>query len=370
MCPRNRRGDTGVLHRAVGVRLEARTYSLRTAEGVRRRPTMIETLGQYVHSMNFVAARTKALHALFEVHVLALLPIAVLFALHYATLRSAVACALMFFWLSNLYNTVWYHRYCSHFAFRFSNQWFPRLFLWLNPVGYREEVYALNHHVHHRLADEDSDPYGPHIGWLGTMLASSCELDTQISEKQFERLKAHLAHVGFPFASFDSFRRWGSVESVPHYLARWLFATLFWVAFWLWVGGLPCLFAWGTALLLFHLGARDFNFRGHGGLSAEPGHVDGWDFDRSSRALNQRFYGLLAGEWHNNHHAFRVSANAGFLPGQLDLPFLIIRLMKSLGVVARYNDHRAQFLRRYLRSSDSQLSERVANIRASAPPSR
>jgi stearoyl-CoA desaturase (delta-9 desaturase) len=64
---------------------------------------------------------------------------------------------------------------------------------------------------------------------------------------------------------------------------------------------------------------------------------------RSTGALNQRFYGYISGEWHNNHHAFRVSANTAFLPGQVDLAFWAIRAMHLLGIVAKYNDHKLQF---------------------------
>jgi stearoyl-CoA desaturase (delta-9 desaturase) len=91
---------------------------------------------------------------------------------------------------------------------------------------------------------------------------------------------------------------------------------------------------------------RDFNYRGHR-RRGEPRHVEGWDLDRDSLALNQRFYGYLAGEWHNNHHSFSASANCGFRPGQPDLAFIVIKGLHRTGVVERFNDHRPHFERKF-----------------------
>lgn len=319
---------------------------MRDAEGRRKRVTLREAWGQYASSLNFAADKRNALHAAFEFgHLASIVPTA-LFFLCYLSLPSFAVYLLMFTALATFNNTVWYHRYCSHRAFKFSHPIFPRLCLWLNPLGYREEVYAIVHHVHHTKADQDDDPNGPQLGWFGNYTASYFRIDTDISEVQHERLKARLAHLHMPFSSYASFQRWACIESIPHYLARWTFATVFWACVWYFSGGVPFLMAWFAAQFTWHAVVRDFNFRGHG-THEDPKQVDGWDFDRSSLALNQRVYGYLAGEWHNNHHAFRASANTAFLPGQVDIPFLLIRLMHRLGIVASYHDHTRQFRQRY-----------------------
>jgi len=310
-------------------------------------PTIAEVTKEYLRSINFLSDRRRTLHAIFEAGYWGTAVATAVFVTKYVTPIHVLVYLVTFYILANVYNTVWYHRYCSHYSFRFSHVIFPRILLWLNPFGYREEVYALNHYVHHNASDQDHDPYGPHLGWLGTYLASDCNLDTQLTVEEYEGLKRSLVHIGFPFASFESFRRWGSVEWIPHYLARWAFATVFWGFLWYGLGGWPLVFTWYAVQFNFHASARDFNYRGHGGSSTEPPHVDGWDFDRSTRGLNQSFYGLLAGEWHNNHHAFRTSANCGFLSGQIDVPFAIIRLLHKLKIVTRYNDHRELFSKRY-----------------------
>jgi stearoyl-CoA desaturase (delta-9 desaturase) len=57
--------------------------------------------------------------------------------------------------------------------------------------------------------------------------------------------------------------------------------------------------------------------------------------------------GLLAGEWHNNHHLFPGSARCGFLPGQLDLAWVYIYSLRRLGMVAWYKDSKKEFLKKY-----------------------
>lgn len=348
----------------MSLKLLPRSYSLRDADGRRKRVTVREALYQYLHSLNFVGDKRRTLHAMFEFsHMLMLIPTAIYFVFYVSVATMLFFVAVLLF-LTNVVNTIWYHRYCSHRAFQFSHTLIPRICLWLNPLGYREEVYAIVHHVHHTKADLDEDPNGPQLGWLGNYIASYFEIDTDITPEQYERVKARIAHVGMPFSSFSSFRRWACVESIPHYLARWSVATVLWAGLWWVVGGMPLLMAWFAVQFCWHAAVRDFNYRGHG-THEKPGQVEGWDFDRSSLARNQYFYGYLAGEWHNNHHAFRASANAGFLPSQFDLPFQIIRLMKTCRLVSRYHDHREQFLARY---ADQIAQDRQGSGQASTPP--
>ncbi|HKY09158.1 MAG TPA: hypothetical protein VJQ55_12985, partial [Candidatus Binatia bacterium] len=81
---------------------------------------------------------------------------------------------------------------------------------------------------------------------------------------------------------------------------------------------------------------RDFNWRGHGGNRHGQFKRKNWEFDRRTRALNQYFYGYIASEWHDNHHHYITSAKNGFLPGQIDMAFVIIKFLHRMGVVESY----------------------------------
>ena len=57
-------------------------------------------------------------------------------------------------------------------------------------------------------------------------------------------------------------------------------------------------------------------------------------FATKDRSRNNMLVALLTlGEgWHNNHHAFPTSAKQGILPGQIDITWYHILLLKKLGL--------------------------------------
>jgi stearoyl-CoA desaturase (delta-9 desaturase) len=137
-----------------------------------------------------------------------------------------------------------------------------------------------------------------------------------------------LEHIGFPISPRESFARSGSVEPVWHYVARILFAAGFWGGLaWL-AFGVAGVEGWFAAVFLYTFLVRDFNYRGHGGYFGE--HPQGVP-------LNQFFYGLIAGEWHENHHDWPRLARSGFKWWQLDAPYWIIWAMHRVGIVAELN---------------------------------
>jgi fatty-acid desaturase len=229
-----------------------------------------------------------------------------------------------------VYNTVWYHRYCSHRAFKFRNLWFARAFLWTNPLAFREESFAIPHRIHHLKSDRPGDPYGPHLGWLGSYLAaeSSQKMNRDITRQDFDRLSKSLNHIGFLKNSYEQFRRTGSVEHVWHYGARAVFANLLWILTAYAIGKWGGVVMWISAVFLFSFMLRDFNYRGHGGpfVSACKG-----------KPLNHIYYGVTVGEWHDNHHEHPNLSRSGLTWWQLDIPYWIIRVMSLSGAVIHYN---------------------------------
>lgn len=149
-----------------------RVYNLRDAAGERRSPTLREALQQYASSANFFRDRRCLQRGVHEIFHLATFLALIAFLALGLTWWSALALVGSAIALGVVVNTIWYHRYCSHHAFRFASGIYPRLFLWLNPLGIREELYALIHHIHHDVADRDEDPYGPHLGAVASYLVS------------------------------------------------------------------------------------------------------------------------------------------------------------------------------------------------------
>jgi stearoyl-CoA desaturase (delta-9 desaturase) len=91
----------------------------------------------------------------------------------------------------------------------------------------------------------------------------------------------------------------------------------------------------------------------HGGNQPRRKKV-GWEFDDRNYALNQWFYGYIASEWHDNHHKYPFSASNGFLPGQIDLAFQIIKLLHRLGIVESYVNAKPLFEKECLGLSGNQ----------------
>lgn len=326
-------------------------YSLTGESGELIMPSVKEVVKQYLNIINPKRDRSNWLNLHLELIFYITLFFMVDFIWKKFSLKNLILFITFFYLLANIYNTFWYHRYCSHYSFKFSNTIIPKIFLWFNPVSYREESYVLNHILHHQNSDTKDDPYGPHYGWLGNFFASPFfKVKKDISLEEFEQMKRRLEHTGIIFSSYENFKKWGSVEYIPHYLVRNIFSNLFWMSVMTKFGGIELLTVWYASIFAFHTAARDFNYRGHGGYSVEMKFEDGRDFDRNTLALNYAFYGFLAGEWHNNHHAFQSSANNGFLPYQLDIPFLIIKFMYKIGLVNKYNDSTNHFLEKYFKN--------------------
>lgn len=309
-----------------------------------RKPTLSQIFKEWVDAINFIKYPTRRLTAIsLAFHVLTL-AVFVQYLLFYLSVKSFLFLIGSIFFLATVYNTIWFHRYCSHAAFTFRKPAYQLLFLWTNPFLFREECYAIPHQIHHQRPEKSGDPYGPHLGWLGSYLATESQqkLNIDMTKEQYESVKASIGHIGIRMNSYDDFKRTGSVENVRSYITRALFAQLLFGFTNYFIGGKPFVFAGYSAVFITYFLMRDFNWWGHGGNYRRE-KKPGWEFDNKTYALNQRFYGYLASEWHDNHHRFPMSANNGFLPGQIDVAFWIIKVMQKYKIVESYIDANSRF---------------------------
>jgi sn-1 stearoyl-lipid 9-desaturase len=267
------------------------------------------------------------------------------FLLTHFSIAAVLAVSFSACFIGTVYNTVWYHRYCSHQAFKFRSVWFARIFLWTNPLFLREECYVIPHRIHHAKSDEPGDPYGPHLGWLGSYLATESiqRLNRNLTAAEYERFVKSLGHIGFLSNSYEQYQRTGSVENLWHWFARVLFAALFWGALAWAATGWWGVWAWLSGAFLFTFVVRDFNYRGHSGLTGTHQH---------GKPVNQFMYGLFAGEWHENHHHYPRLARSGLSWWQVDVPYWIILAMSSCRVVSQYNARRPSVT---FQSSDAEI---------------
>jgi fatty-acid desaturase len=295
-----------------------------------KKPTSLEILVEWFDAVSFWRDRTRLIPASYAAYHFATFGIFVWFLATHFSIASVITVALSACFIATVYNTLWYHRYCSHQAFKFRSIWFARVFLWTNPVCFREESYVIPHRLHHAKPDEPGDPYGPHLGWLGSYLATETQQKTNrnLTAEEYERLVRSLGHIGLVTNNHEQYHRTGSAEKVWCYLARVIVAHLFWCGLAWAVAGWWGVWAWISGVFLFTFLVRDFNYRGHSALIGTSKHGE---------PVNQLFYGVIAGEWHDNHHQYPRLARSGLLWWQMDAPYWIIYAMKVCGIVTQSN---------------------------------
>ncbi len=310
-------------------------------------PTTAEILREWRSRLNLFESRKAWLSVTVWSFTLLLLPFGVTFLLYYFSWKLMLAGFLYsMVWLGT-HGTVYLHRYGTHRAFTFKNRYYRFVCQNLAIKIVPEEVYVVSHHVHHAYSDLPGDPYNARAGFLYCFLAG--DLHQQIAPDLLRQDYAHvaglLAHTGLRPNSYEQYQSWGSVTNPVRLLTHYLLNWAFWYGAFYLAGGhalATAMFGWAA---VWGIGIRAHNYDLHAG--GKDQRQDGVDFDRKSLAVNKFWPGVVAGEWHNNHHLFPTSVRAGFLPWQVDSAFTFIRFYRLLGGVSSWRDFRDKFYERH-----------------------
>ncbi|MCH1411204.1 MAG: fatty acid desaturase [Candidatus Poseidoniaceae archaeon] len=235
--------------------------------------------------------------------------------------------------------TVAYHRVLTHRSANLRKPVLYALVLAGLPAGPPAE-WVGNHRRHHADSDGPNDPHSPvhdgfwyaHCGWyLGIRNRGLCALYAlggplryiidialrpmspgghdalakDVLEDRFLRILS--TRFGFLMGS--------TVQALPFVLAYVLMA---------WEG---VAIAWVAGIVFYNAGDA----------VNSVGHLWGkQDFDGAGEARNSRFVALVSlGEgWHSGHHAFPRSARHGLLRRQVDLSYMLLRVLASLGLAS------------------------------------
>jgi sn-1 stearoyl-lipid 9-desaturase len=310
-------------------------------------PTTREILREWVHRLNLLHSRKAWLSVMVWSFTLLLLPFGVVFLLHYFSWKLMLAGFLYsMLWLGT-HGTVYLHRYGTHHAFTFTNRYYRFVCQNLAIKLVPEEVYIVSHHVHHAYSDQPGDPYNAKAGWLYCFLAGDLhqQINPELSPSDYSRAARLLKHTNVRANSYEQYQRWGSITHPARLLMSYVLNWAFWYCAFYALGGhalATALFGWSA---VWAIGIRAHNYDLHAG--GKDRRREGRDFDRASLAINQLWPGLVAGEWHNNHHLFPTSVRAGFLPWQLDSAFAFIRFYRLLGGVSSWRNMRDKFYERH-----------------------
>jgi len=228
---------------------------------------------------------------------------------------NALFVAIFLYWVAgSLGIGIGYHRLLAHRGFKT-----PKLieyFLTVCAVAAMESgplLWVTTHRIHHHFSDKEGDPHSPqdgkwwaHVGWI--LFGNSLRQDASTLERYVPDLIKDKFHVWITEYHF--------VPTIIIGIA--LFA----------LGGLPFIL-WGIFLRIvvgFHATW----------LVNSATHICGSRrFETRDRSTNNWWVALLTfGEgWHNNHHAFPVSARHGLKWYEIDLNWYCIWILKQLGLV-------------------------------------
>lgn len=259
------------------------------------------------------------------------------------------------------HGTVWYHRFGTHKAFEFSHPVWRFLTRNLVIKAFPEELYIVSHFVHHAKSDRAGDPYLAKCGFLYCFLADALHqpIARDLSRADYAKACGYVEHTGIRMNSYAEYERWGSIAHPAHLWAHKAANWVFWFGMLYLAGGMPLVTAIFGSACVWVVGVRTFNYGAHGAGGDQ--RCEGEDFGTRDMSINQLWPGIVAGEWHNNHHLFARSARTGYKWWQIDLPYYYIRALHGVGGVSSYHDSRdAFFLKHYGPWSDAQAAKSAA----------
>jgi stearoyl-CoA desaturase (delta-9 desaturase) len=209
-----------------------------------------------------------------------------------------------------LITTIGYHRYFAHRSFKTSRAGqFVLACLCCCNAQNGPLWWAAHHRRHHKHSDTPDDVHSPvqggffwaHMGWL------------------FATLEAPGRDTVRDLRRFPELRYLERVWMLPPLVAA--------VAFWL-VGGwsLLCVGFCLSAVVTFHMSFA---------VNSVAHLIGSRRYDTPDTSRNSLVLAVLTlGEgWHNNHHHYPHTAQAGFFWWEIDASFRLIRVLEAVGLV-------------------------------------
>jgi fatty-acid desaturase len=327
--------------------LEQPSYGWKDNAGNFIKPTSAQIFKEFFSRLNIFKSRKNWLPFFCWFTVLCLAPFLTIFILKYFTWYRLAAAAVYSMIIMGTHGTIWHHRYCTHKAYKFRNNFWRFFTQNLTIKAIPEEIYALSHHVHHAKSDQPGDPYNANGGFLYCFLAdvNHQPINRSLSETDYNKAVGLMKHTGVQPNNYQQYLKWGSVANPWKTLFAVILNWSFWYLVFYVIGGhgLACALFGGAGF--WAVGVRTFNYEGHG--KGKDKQTEGTDYSRNDKSINQWWPGIVAGEWHNNHHLFPRSARSGFKPHQIDFAWYYIRFMNMIGAVSFYRDSKKQFYKEY-----------------------
>lgn len=234
---------------------------------------------------------------------------------------------LVFYVLTVLGITVGFHRLFTHRAFE-TNRAVQYIFAILGSMAVQGPLlkWVALHRCHHQHSDTENDVHSPHnqgstfsgtlrgawhahMGWF--FQPDPDDLYRYVKDLRRDPMLCRLS---------DQFTFWAVMGMVIPALLGWLLIGG--------AGGAALGFIWGGLMRLFMVHHVTWSINSICHLWGSR------SYDTEDKSRNNWLFGLLAlGEgWHNNHHAFPVSARHGLKWWQVDVSYIVIHILEKLGL--------------------------------------
>lgn len=329
--------------------LQVPSYGWKDQQGNLAKPSIVHLFKEFFSRLNIFSSRKNWLPFLSWFKVACLIPFFLLFVFKFFSFGLLAAAFVYSMMIMGTHGTIWHHRYCTHGAYKFKNN-FWRFFtqnLTLRVIP--EEIYVVSHHVHHSKSDQPGDPYNAQAGFFYCFLAdvNHQPIAKNLSESDYNRVTLLMKHTGVKGNTYQQYLKWGSYVNPLNEVVAWILNWGFWYLAFYFIGGHALACTLFGAAGFWAVGVRTFNYEGH--AKGKDQQREGVDYNQKDKSINQLWPGIVAGEWHNNHHLFPKSARSGFKPHQVDMAWYYIKLMNLLGAVSTYKDSKKQFYEQYHR---------------------
>ncbi|MFZ7115881.1 MAG: fatty acid desaturase [Bacteroidota bacterium] len=327
--------------------LEKPSYGWTDEKGNFYKPSPKELIREFFKRTNVFKNKKNWLAFTSWVSILILFPFFILFIFKFFTWKLLIATFIYSMIIMGTHGTIWYHRYCTHGAYTFRNRFWRILTQNFVLKIIPEEIYVVSHHVHHAKSDTPGDPYNAYGGFLYCFLADVNHqlINRNLTEAEYAKASGLMERVGIYRNSYKQYQKWGSIAN-PFNTAFFIILNwTFWFTIFYLIGGIPLAVALFGGAFFWAVGVRTFNYEGHG--KGKDKREDGMDFNRNDMSINQYWPGIVAGEWHNNHHLYPSSARAGFLKYQIDFAWYYIYTLYKIGGIKSYHDSKKQFDEQY-----------------------
>ena len=276
--------------------LQVPSYGWQDEKGELVKPSKGQLVSELFSRINIFKTKKNWIALVGWFWVFCLLPFYIVFLVKFFNIWLLLASIGYGLVIMSTHGTIWYHRYCTHNAFKFKNKFWRFVTQNLVVKVIPEEVYVISHHVHHTKSDKPGDPYNTGAGFLYCFLADTNHqpIAHDLNERYYHRATMFMRHTGIKLNTFEQYQKWGSIAHPLRTAGLWILNWSFWYAMFYLIGGHALACALFGGAMMWVVGVRTFNYNGHG--AGEDQRREGLDFNWNDLSVNQYRPGLLSGE--------------------------------------------------------------------------